>query len=463
MDELPKQVGRLTVAELAEQARSAVATLPLSISRNRDVISYFLSVYVLRFFLGDVWTNAHVLGYSSHPSTELSLNRRFLRVTDGSGRLSDTLHLTRVSSLSQMLFRLQGTEGIDERIDHLNSGTLESALAEFECLSFLAGSELDFKFVRRTQRRGCDYEAEITTRSGRTICCEVKAKFESTSPSARALADSISKARKQLPRDKPCIVMIRTSGAWIGAVGELEVRRTIEASLRNSNRLVAICLVWEREIKRFQVTDVEWQIGMATFRNRSSAYYDEDVEEALNRVTAHRGFDKTYLHVIAAHAVYHAITNAIGTQTLDANTIPALKAVTIVGMMVDRGKDIPNNENIETSIEYRCERFDEAESHKLLYIYHTLTLSNHNSNPGAKVFMLTAAFQSTYELPVSVDPEKFDGYAFAMSTGLLYVWPYWRELAQSTMMKMGLEPLSINLLTADQLPLPIGRPVPDAT
>jgi hypothetical protein len=60
----------------------------------------------------------------------------------------------------------------------MHNHDLESALGELECAALLAVPEFHFKFVTPTGVKGKDYDAEIVTSAGRTVCCEIKSKSE---------------------------------------------------------------------------------------------------------------------------------------------------------------------------------------------------------------------------------------------------------------------------------------------
>jgi hypothetical protein len=56
---------------------------------------------------------------------------------------------------------------------------------------------------------------------------------------------------------------------------------------------------------------------------------------------------------------------------------------------------------------------------------------------------LHARFRLVYELRDASAVRDGDPEHFALANGVLHAWPYWRELAQATTMRMGLTPLVV--------------------
>lgn len=56
---------------------------------------------------------------------------------------------------------------------------------------------------------------------------------------------------------------------------------------------------------------------------------------------------------------------------------------------------------------------------------------------------LRASFELTYRLPRDFKPGHSELSAFAETNGIFNVWPYWRELIQTTMNRMGLPNITL--------------------
>jgi hypothetical protein len=64
-------------------------------------------------------------------------------------------------------------------------------------------------------------------------------------------------------------------------------------------------------------------------------------------------------------------------------------------------------------------------------------------SPKEAPFELHAGFGLVYELKDATVVEDADPEHFALTNGVLHAWPYWREIAHTTTVRMGLAPLLI--------------------
>jgi hypothetical protein len=123
---------------------------------------------------------------------------------------------------------------------------LESAFGEFDCASLLARPSLKFRFIKPTGQRGSDYEGEVTAPGGRIVCCEIKTKSEHTPLSVETLPATIETARKQLPKGKPALIIIKLPISWLRESILVEiVESSVRDAFRTSQRIVAILLTWD--------------------------------------------------------------------------------------------------------------------------------------------------------------------------------------------------------------------------
>ena len=70
---------------------------------------------------------------------------------------------------------------------------------------------------------------------------------------------------------------------------------------------------------------------------------------------------------------------------------------------------------------------------------------------------LNVRFQLVYELEDPSRLQEADPEHFAFVNGTLHAWPYWREIAQSTTVRMGLDPLMIGTFKIPSVHDPDGR------
>ncbi len=64
-------------------------------------------------------------------------------------------------------------------------------------------------------------------------------------------------------------------------------------------------------------------------------------------------------------------------------------------------------------------------------------------SPNEAPLELHARFELVYELKDAAAIEDADPEHFALTNGVLHAWPYWREIAHTTTVRMGLAPLLI--------------------
>ena len=64
-------------------------------------------------------------------------------------------------------------------------------------------------------------------------------------------------------------------------------------------------------------------------------------------------------------------------------------------------------------------------------------------NPKDAPVELHARFELTYELKDVIAVQDTDPEHFALANGVLHAWPYWREIAHTTTVRMGLAPLLV--------------------
>jgi hypothetical protein len=279
MAELAQQVDRLTADHLSIVVRSLAASPP-SVTADHDFITYGLATEALRFFFGNQWTNENVFSIHKETSAHHRQGRLFLR-TDSTKQDDQFRHMQRVTSLAEITFNLQGVDGLKQRISLMDKHDLESALGEMECAALLSHPELTFRFVTPTGSKGLDYEAEVMTSANRIVCCEIKAKSEQTSADAQTLWSTLEKARKQLPKSQPGLVLVRIPEKWVKQQDiQILVNDAIGKVFRQSHRVVAVVLTWEEWNQTFD----GWNLVVSRFkdyRNNKSRLYQSDIDDLL--------------------------------------------------------------------------------------------------------------------------------------------------------------------------------------
>lgn len=162
---------------------------------------YVAGVYVLRRVLGEEWSRERLFA-NQDP---------YLAEHTGDG--ADFKFQDRVVSLAELLLSLYGLDGFSSRIDLLRSANLETAVAELDGVGMFVRSGVPVRFVEPGGGLGNDYDAEAVAQ-GQRIACEMKAKVEGTVPSSSSLRDTVARARKQLPLERPGVVFVKVPEIW---------------------------------------------------------------------------------------------------------------------------------------------------------------------------------------------------------------------------------------------------------
>jgi hypothetical protein len=221
-----------TPPPIAEQHLiNVIRKFPPEIQRHDSQRAFWLSVAVIKHFLGLEWATQHMSPENSAPG--------FLRVIPGSGPETQ-MSTFKVVDLAELLWNLQTTPGLEICLDRLRRADIESKYAELDLARMLYCASVDFHFVRPEQKKGSDYDIEIFLKDW-TVCADAKCKIETTDFSIRTVENSLADARKQFPRDRPSFVFVKVPARWLSnlsvAVALLDIGRTF---LRQTGRIVSV-------------------------------------------------------------------------------------------------------------------------------------------------------------------------------------------------------------------------------
>jgi hypothetical protein len=278
MAELAETVEQLTTEHLAIVIQTVAQQTQLA--ADAGVWTYGLASEVLRFFLGNKWTNENVFSIHKEVSSQNRRGRHFLK-TESTDEDEQYRHMQQVTTLAEDLFNLQGVDGFRRRIALLHNEDLESALGEMECAVLLSAPEYRLRFVTPIRRKGDDYDGEVITSDNRLVCCEMKSKSEQSLPDSQAFWRTLDHARKQLPKGKPGIILVKIPETWLK---QRELKAVVEVAvakvLRQSERLVATVLTWEE----WYTTAEGWKMMVTKLKdypNKKNRLYSDDIEALL--------------------------------------------------------------------------------------------------------------------------------------------------------------------------------------
>jgi hypothetical protein len=131
-------------ARLTDQHLSrTVASFPVDVRDDPTNRAFYLSLAVVRHFLGNAWADEHVQD-NGQPGY-VRLNWR--------DRTQAQIQSFRIVDLAELLFNLQHTDGFDDCIKKMRDGDIEGTYAELDLGRMLYQSDINFRFVTRSGKR----------------------------------------------------------------------------------------------------------------------------------------------------------------------------------------------------------------------------------------------------------------------------------------------------------------------
>jgi hypothetical protein len=169
-------------------------------ARHGTEWTFMMPLYVLGHFFGDQWVQQNLFkeGFLKPPSKAVDRSKQLQVGMTG-------------YQLAEALFNLQAVAGFPGIHCHLSAGELEPCIGEPEAAKFLKSRGEQIRSVTPQGSIGNDYDLEIKRDAGE-ICCEVKIKLEAETLTAKGSFNSLERARKQLPKDKPGLIFLRIVG-----------------------------------------------------------------------------------------------------------------------------------------------------------------------------------------------------------------------------------------------------------
>ena len=289
-EQLAGKVDRLTTEHLDYFAIVPLITEMYGFRQpDKNIAAWALATNILWFFLGKEWVDKHVF---ANPSSrgQVRKDRRFLKsdLMKDDPALQDR-HTIRVVMLAECLFNLQDTPGITERIRLIKKQCgLEGALAELECARVMSDPELQFRFVDQEKHGGKVPDCEITTTTGRTLYCEIKAKEEETVMSSKSVSNALEAARKQLPKNSPGVILLRLPGSWNAETRDVAeaCMAAINKAFENSEKIVSVVVVAEKtqEAPASNPLVRSWySYGILGIGNIGSPHFGDDIAPTIDK------------------------------------------------------------------------------------------------------------------------------------------------------------------------------------
>jgi hypothetical protein len=223
---------------------NVLSTFPPEIRKDDTQRAFWLSIAIVKHFLGLDWANKHI--------SPVIRDAGFLRVIPGAG--PETQKSTfKVVDFAELLWNLETVPGFDLCLERLRHADIESTYAELDLGRMLYCGDVDFRYVKPRQVKGEDYDIEIVLPDW-IVCADAKCKIESTDFSIETIQNSLAHARKQFPKDRPSVVFVKVPPRWFDdlamALTLMDVARDF---LRRTGRVVSV---------KYYMSDVIHRNGM---------------------------------------------------------------------------------------------------------------------------------------------------------------------------------------------------------
>jgi len=211
-----------------------IANFPPDVLRNDSQRAFWTSVGIVKHFFGRDWVESYVFSPNGRRGES------FLRVIPGQSAQTQ-LTTFRIVDFAELLFNLQGVEGIEICLDRMRQGNIEATYAELDFGRMLYSAGIVFRFVEPRQEKGADYDIEIVMTDGTTVCADAKCKIETTNFSENSVKNTLDHARRQFPKDRPSAIFVKTPVRWVETiVAATQLNEIAHRFLRGTQRVVSI-------------------------------------------------------------------------------------------------------------------------------------------------------------------------------------------------------------------------------
>jgi hypothetical protein len=238
---------RLLVGD--EALLDTISKFPPDIRSAPDKRAFWLALAVIRHFFGPDWVEENIGLGNKAPG--------FLRlISSDDDKVESERSAFKIADLGEVLLNLQEIDGIDLPLGKMRNGEIEAGYAELDLGRMLYASGVTFRYVKPQQKRGLDYDVEITLPDGCVVCADAKCKIETTAFSEHTVKNSLQTARKQFPEDRPSIIFVKVPAQWLEqkSIGK-SLNDIAKEFLRGTGRIVSV---------KFYISQLIWRDELAT-------------------------------------------------------------------------------------------------------------------------------------------------------------------------------------------------------
>lgn len=248
---------------------NTIAKFPAEIRDDPTNRVFYLSLAIVRHFLGARWADDHIQDNGQPGYLRLNWNDR-KQIQEQSFRIVD---------LAEILFNLQHVYGFDDCIKRMQEGDIEGTYAELDLGRMRYLSLMTFRFVIPSGRKGDDFDIEIILANDLVVSADAKCKVETTKYSDNTVLHSLQHARGQFPKDRPSIIFVKVPPRWLLASDDVKPKLTNIANrfLRGTGRIVSV---------KFYSSFIYWADGAVT---HTQAFHE--INNPFNRFDPSRNWD----------------------------------------------------------------------------------------------------------------------------------------------------------------------------
>jgi hypothetical protein len=224
--------------------RAAMDRAPPSVKASRDNLMTALLHILVGCFMSTPWGRKHVFTQRGSAVATNVKKAEFFELEDGDEITRET-KIQRVIDFVEMLFNLQSVPGFATfylRLQRAHPRAFEGMYAELQIAKMLYATGYPFRFVRaEAKEKRNDYDFEMMFPDSQIACIEAKCRSEDDPVNPDVIASKLGKARRQLPKDAPGIILMKIPQHWYGTHLIREQLKEIALEfLRNTESVVSV-------------------------------------------------------------------------------------------------------------------------------------------------------------------------------------------------------------------------------
>jgi hypothetical protein len=235
----------------------ANTTVPL-----REAEAMFGAILLLKKVMGREWVQQHVT-----PEIERPKDPFFRQKFSTPEEQSEWSY--RILCLANLFYELVDVPGLQGRIADLRTKSIEQVVFELRMAERLIESGHHVHFVVPKNTKGTDYDLDVWIAKQR-VAVEVKCKQDDTPFSDGTLRSTFAKARSQLPKELPGVLMMKLPRPWFEdeTIRE-ELWKAVTGFLWNTQRVNVVIAYYDYLRPATATQSLRHESAFSVFKNSS--------------------------------------------------------------------------------------------------------------------------------------------------------------------------------------------------